>query len=1211
MHSMISRSNWWGCRFTWALVVVVTYCGTSAAQNGTWTDADGDGLWSDSLNWSGGTIADGSGNTADFSQADVDGNTVNTNFPGFYRNGINLDTARTIGNLIFGDSNTGTPGGWEIYTLNASALTLAGTSPTITVSPLGPYVAPTETIDDAAIRTVLAGNSGFTKTGTGILTIGGATPATNTITGAINLNQGTLRLVGPGALNLVLPVSARVNIASGTTLALNTNIRPTGVADQPLFTVADGGTANFVGIGSSEIGRVNAPNATLNFNVQAGTFTLAGNMLQNLDPVPAAVAGPSVVNITGAGTATEFRLLPNPGNSGAQQTQRSWNSASFGNAAVNLDNIVVWTRTNGGGNLVQFGSLTGTSTAVLSGGGQGGGTVATYQIGALNTDTTFAGTIDITSAPDVDGGLNILKVGTGKLTLSGTLSYQPTVNGTVNRRGGVTTVSTGTLALTNNAAIPGGVSVTNPDMTVTTQNSVVNVLGTGTLDVTGSTIPGGYSTALRQTVVGTGQIVGNWLHDEGIIAPGDTVTGATGTNPNPNPVAAAGTLTFGNTLSFGSSGTLLFDLTPNPAGTNDLLQVNSVNLSSGTPTVSLNFLGGTPSGTYTLINSTTPLVGNTSGWNVQWGGRGTPPALTQTTNQVQITVSAADFGDVTWHGQTNGTWDVNSTTNWVNLDNNLADKYFQGDSVLFADSNPLGTPSNTTAITLSTTVTPSAVTFNNSALNYSITGSGKISGSTGLTKQGSGTLTMTTPNDYLGPTSIQGGTVNIGTQLAALGAGPTSIITMSGNSTLIANSAGNGAGLTNAGLVMAAGSTNTISNDGTTGQSTQFPGLSGSGNLNLVTLTAGRLISLVGNNAAFSGNLNVGMDGIAITLRTQGGGTSLTNANVTLGPGSSLRDFSTSVQTISIGALNGDNTTFLGGQQGGSGAQAKTWEIGNANSSTDFAGTIIDGDSGGQTAVTHITKVGTGTLTLSGANQASGTMTVNGGTLRVNGTHVPNMVTIGAAPNYVVNSGGTLGGTGTIGDGVTPVPITVNAGGSLAPGASIGTLTARGNVTFADDSIFRVEVDAMANTSDLLAVTGDLALGGADLAVSLLAGSLPTGPHVIATYSGLLTGAFTVPAGILVDYGTGSNSQITMTVNALGLPGDHNQDGLVDAADYVLWRKDPGNHGGDPGGYTAWRTNFGSSSPGGGGDSGSVPEPATATLVAMMLGLVWASRRRQ
>src|SRR4051812_3472186 len=42
------------------------------------------------------------------------------------------------------------------------------------------------------------------------------------------------------------------------------------------------------------------------------------------------------------------------------------------------------------------------------------------------------------------------------------------------------------------------------------------------------------------------------------------------------------------------------------------------------------------------------------------------------------------------------------------------------------------------------------------------------------------------------------------------------------------------------------------------------------------------------------------------------------------------------------------------------------------------------------------------------------------------------------------------------------------------------------------------------------------------------------------------------------------------------LAGDYNGDGKVNAADYVLWRKNPANFGGDPAGYITWRNNLGS-----------------------------------
>ena len=69
--------------------------------------------------------------------------------------------------------------------------------------------------------------------------------------------------------------------------------------------------------------------------------------------------------------------------------------------------------------------------------------------------------------------------------------------------------------------------------------------------------------------------------------------------------------------------------------------------------------------------------------------------------------------------------------------------------------------------------------------------------------------------------------------------------------------------------------------------------------------------------------------------------------------------------------------------------------------------------------------------------------------------------------------------------------------------------------------------------------------------------------------------------------------------------GDYNFDGIVDAADYVVWRGSfgsatnlaadgNGNHMIDSGDYGVWKNNFGAVSPGsGGGLAAAVPEPAT------------------
>jgi hypothetical protein len=66
----------------------------------------------------------------------------------------------------------------------------------------------------------------------------------------------------------------------------------------------------------------------------------------------------------------------------------------------------------------------------------------------------------------------------------------------------------------------------------------------------------------------------------------------------------------------------------------------------------------------------------------------------------------------------------------------------------------------------------------------------------------------------------------------------------------------------------------------------------------------------------------------------------------------------------------------------------------------------------------------------------------------------------------------------------------------------------------------------------------------------------------------------------------------------VGLPGDFNNDGKVDAADYVVWRKSDGTQPG----YDDWRTNFGRiADPSAAGQAAAIPEPATFVLCTLAL----------
>jgi hypothetical protein len=69
------------------------------------------------------------------------------------------------------------------------------------------------------------------------------------------------------------------------------------------------------------------------------------------------------------------------------------------------------------------------------------------------------------------------------------------------------------------------------------------------------------------------------------------------------------------------------------------------------------------------------------------------------------------------------------------------------------------------------------------------------------------------------------------------------------------------------------------------------------------------------------------------------------------------------------------------------------------------------------------------------------------------------------------------------------------------------------------------------------------------------------------------------------------------------LAGDYNNNGTVDAADYVAWRDNPGAFGGNPAGYNTWRANFGKSAgaaSGLGGGAQVAPEPGTLALLLLL-----------
>jgi fibronectin-binding autotransporter adhesin len=192
---------------------------------------------------------------------------------------------------------------------------------------------------------------------------------------------------------------------------------------------------------------------------------------------------------------------------------------------------------------------------------------------------------------------------------------------------------------------------------------------------------------------------------------------------------------------------------------------------------------------------------------------------------------------------------------------------------------------------------------------------------------------------------------------------------------------------------------------------------------------------------------------------------------------------------ITAGSIEGAGGYYLGANQ---------LTVGSNNLSTTVSGVISDcgvpglrcqnvGATGGS-----LVKVGSGMLTLIGANTYTGPTNINAGILNVSGSLISTVF---------VNSGGTLMGDGTVGGlGV--------AGGTVAPGNSIGTLNVAGNVSFAPGSIYQVEVNA-AGQSDKIVARGTAGLAGGTVQVLAQSGTyIPNTRYTILTAAGGVSGTF-------------------------------------------------------------------------------------------------------
>ncbi|MCJ2007835.1 beta strand repeat-containing protein, partial [Methylobacterium sp. J-092] len=1039
------------------------------------------------------------------------------------------------------------------------------------------------------------------RSGVGIF---GTTAGTVTVAGAQNLQglQFTVdgyQLTGTGTLNLTGDPfttlnQSFVNVDTGVVATIANALTSTG-GTIGLRKLGDGtltltGASTYTGATTVSAGTLTiAVGGSITSDVaNNATFTNAGTVTGNL-----ANAGLASNAGTITGTATNTGTFTNDGTVGGGLTNagNANNTGAITGAAANLG-----TFTNSGtvgGGLTNSGGIT-TNTGTING-------------GAAILAGTFVNT----------GVIN------GTLSNAGTVNAQGQINGDVaNQIGGTFTVTgglTGIGRLTNDGAVDlGGNSLAVGSLTGST--AAATIANGGTLsaeaDGTSSAYAGQITGATALTKLGAGTLT---------LSGTNTYTGATAINAGTLQAGAVNAFSAGSTVTIAPGARM--DLASFNQTIASLAGAGSVTLGSGILTTggsnasttyagTISGTGGVTkvgTGTFTLsgANSYTGTTTVSAGTLANTGSLAGPVANAATfTNSGSVAGALANAGTTTNTGSLNGgVANTGTLTTFGTIAGGLTNT---GTVTASAGRIDGAIANNAGTFTVTGNVASNGTFGNAGGATLAVTGSGAYGIAGLLTNAGSLTVasggSLTAPAGIVNSGSIavaQGGTitdalantgsvVNDGRYNADVSnAAPGTIANRTtgvwtgnltantgsvSNAGLWQSNARNDAGgtltntgtwttasapVSNAGTLSNTGTINGgVANGGTFGNAaTLNGGLSNSAGTATNTGTINGAVAVTGGSLATSGTINgavTNAGAITASGRIAGAVTNAAGGSFVLtGPLAGVTTFTNN------GTLDLGRTAFTVGSLSGSNAAAilrnGALATNGDNSSTGYAGTIVDGGS-----ATSLTKLGTGTLTLTGTNTYSGGTTVSAGTLVASAASLgsggvtsnttlvidqASDATLGSALNgtgrFVKQGAGTLtytgtgsfsgpttvatggfvvngslaaspvtvanaavvGGTGTIGG------LTVQSGAIVAPGAStaagsLGTLTVNGNVLFASQSIYRVDATA-AGQSDRIASTGTATLQGGTVQVTAGTGAYaPSTRYTILTAAGGLTGRF-------------------------------------------------------------------------------------------------------
>ncbi|WP_054479281.1 autotransporter-associated beta strand repeat-containing protein, partial [Achromobacter sp. 2789STDY5608615] len=675
-------------------------------------------------------------------------------------------------------------------------------------------------------------------------------------------------------------------------------------------------------------------------------------------------------------------------------------------------------------------------------------------IGAGNT-LTHLGSNDLTLNGVVAGTTGALaKQGNGTLTLNGANSYA-----------GGTTLSAGAIRVGSNTALGtglltvAGASSLLSDGSVALANNValganLTTGGSGNLTLNGAL--GGAGTLIKSgsgtlTLNGINTHAGTQLNSGTLLLGNNQALGLGPLAVNGNAALDGGVdLTLGNAITVASGANLTL------AQTHDALLSGVIDgaggLIAGAAGRSLTLTGANTYQGGTQLNGGSLVVGSGTALGsgaLQVNGAATlagiagGPAIALANNVTlnnALTVNGAR--DLTLSGAIDGAGSLlKSGSSTLTL--NGANTY-QGGTTLAAGALRVGNGAAlgsgdltvTGAATLGST---QAVTLNNNVmlnqglaldLTNDLTLAGAIGGAGGLSASGAGTLTLAGANTFGGGTQVNGGTLVVGAN-TSLGSGA---LTVNG-ATLQALT-----GVTLANNVTLNGSALTVSG----AQDVALSGIVAGGG-SLVKQGANTL-TLSGANT-FQGGVTLAQGGLRV-----GSGQALGSGTLTVAGASTL----TSTQAVTLAnnvALNGGNLT-----------------VGGANDVT--LGGTVSGANG-------LVMNGSGTLTLSGANNYAGGTTLASGTLAANSNTAlgTGALTVNGAASLTAADGVTLANNVTLNNTLTATGagnwtlagVIGGAGGLIKQGS--GTLTLTGANTYTGNT----QLNAGGLTGDTGSIRGNVA----------------------------------------------------------------------------------------------------------------------------------------